>query len=115
MPGTPRFRMPAFSMRDLGQRVAEILLVVVVDRGDDSDRGLRDHIGGIEPAAQTDFEQQIVGGRAAKARKAAAVVISKKVIGSPRIGRFAFLEQRAELVFGDEFAAAGRSRCARGT
>ena len=49
--------------------------------------GLIDHIGGIQPAAEPGFqEQDMSAGRSAKARKAAAVVISKKVMGWPSIG-----------------------------
>jgi hypothetical protein len=48
-------------MRNQGERVAEILLMVEIDLGDDARRGLRNDIGGIEPAAEADFEQQIVG------------------------------------------------------
>ena len=46
---------------DQGQRVAQILLVVVVDGGDDRECRLVDDIGCVEPAAQAHFQQQIVG------------------------------------------------------
>ena len=43
---------------DRSQRVAEELGVVHADRRDDSGERLLDDIGGIEPAAKADFEQQ---------------------------------------------------------
>jgi hypothetical protein len=47
-----------------------------------------DDVGGVEAAAQAGLEQEPVGPRRlAKARKAAAVVISKKVIGCPALAR----------------------------
>ena len=44
---------------DLGERLAEVLLVVERDGGDDSSDG-GDDVGGIEPPAETGFEQDDV-------------------------------------------------------
>ena len=49
----------------------------------DGGGGLVDDVGGVEAAAEADFEQQHVGGLSEKRRRAAAVVISNTVIGSP--------------------------------
>ena len=46
---------------DRGQRVAEEFHVVHADRRDHARERRLDHIGGIEPAAEADFEQQHVG------------------------------------------------------
>ena len=101
--GRPRLRMPAFSRGDAAERVAEILwwsmsmVVMTVSAR------LLDDVGRVEPAAETDFEDQKSAGVRLKARKAAAVVISKKVIGSPALAA-SHLEQRREIVFGDQLA-----------
>src|SRR5436190_145359 len=65
-PRYERLQYAGFLTCDLGQRVAQILLVIIVDGGDDADRGLQDHIGGIEPAAKAHFEDEIVRRRACK-------------------------------------------------
>ena len=79
--------------RDLRKRVAEKGDMVDRDRGDRGKRGLRHDIGGVEPSAQSGLEQQIVGGVSAKARKAAAVVISNSVISSPPLAASARARQ----------------------
>ena len=50
-----------FFARNGGQRVAQILLVIIINGRDDAHLGLRDHIGGIQPAAQSYFKKQIIG------------------------------------------------------
>jgi hypothetical protein len=68
---------PGLFAGDPGQRVAEELLVVHVDRRDDREaRGVH-HVGRVEPPAKPDLQKGHVGGVSAKATKAAAVVISK--------------------------------------
>jgi hypothetical protein len=62
---------------DLGERVAEELLMVHVDRRDDREARGVDDVGRVEPPAEPDLQQCHVGGVSAKAAKAAAVVISK--------------------------------------
>ena len=46
---------------DLGQGVAEVLLVVDGDRGDDGEARPVDDVGGVEAAAEPDLEQREVG------------------------------------------------------
>jgi hypothetical protein len=69
--------MPGLLGGDLGERVAEELLMVHVDRRDDREARAVDHVGRVEPPAEADLQQRHVGGVSAKATKAAAVVISK--------------------------------------
>ena len=59
----PRFRMPALFDGDLGDGVAEEVLVVEVDRRDDGAERVVDDVGGVEIAAHADLEQQVVGRR----------------------------------------------------
>ena len=47
---------------DLFDRVAEKLHVIHRDRRHDARERTVNHIGGVEPPAEADFEQQIVGG-----------------------------------------------------
>ena len=61
MAGVPRLRMPAFSCRDLLQRVAQKIGVVDGDAGDDGGERMVDHIGRVQPPAETDFQQQNIG------------------------------------------------------
>ena len=77
MHGTPGFRMPAFSPAIAASVLPrnetwsmEIGVIAVGQR-------LLDDIGRVEPAAKPGLQQQQIGGVSAKARKAAAVVISK--------------------------------------
>ncbi len=55
--------------RDQGQRVAQILLVVVVDGGNHRDSRVGDDIGCVQPAAQSNLQQEIVGRNAAEGEK----------------------------------------------
>jgi hypothetical protein len=47
--------------RDGGERVAEKLHVIHAERRDDACKRRLDHIGGIEPPAEPDFEQEHIG------------------------------------------------------
>ena len=74
--------------------------------------GLLDDVGGVEPAAEPDFEQQQYRRDGAENRRnAAAVSISNTVIGCVAVLGFAFGQARGELVVLDELAAAGMRRC----
>ena len=53
-------------IRDFIDRRAEELGMIDRDRRDDRGRRARDDIGGIVPAAETDFQQQIIGGMLAE-------------------------------------------------
>ena len=55
--GTPGLRMPAFSRRDRGERVAELVGVLELDGGDAGDRG-RHRVGRVQPAAEADLEHR---------------------------------------------------------
>ncbi len=68
--GTPRLRMPAFSAAIFAERVAEMLGMIERDRRDHGGERALDHVGGIEPAAEPDFEQQHVGRMAREQQEA---------------------------------------------
>ena len=57
--------MPGLLGRDRRQRVAELRLVIEVDRGDGRGDG-RDDVGGVEAAAEPDFEHGDVDARVAE-------------------------------------------------
>ena len=59
--GTPGLRMPAFSRGDLGERGAQLVGMIHGDRRDDAERGARDDVGGVEPAAEADLQDQRIG------------------------------------------------------
>ena len=56
-------RNGGFLRGDLGQGVAEEMLVVDPDAGDPADDGDDDDVGRVEPAAEPDLEHHRVGGR----------------------------------------------------
>jgi hypothetical protein len=79
--------------RDQRQRVAQILLVIVVDRRDHGEHGLHD-VGRIEPAAESDFADQRVDGRVVKEQK------SHRGDGL-EVGRMRIQDARLDQLFGD--------------
>ena len=54
--------MPAFSPAIVVRVGPEKLGVIQADRRDHARQRLIDHVGGIQPAAETDFQQHHVGG-----------------------------------------------------
>ena len=59
--GLPRLRMPAFSRAMPASDESEKLDMVDRDRRDDRAKGMIDDVGGVEPPAEADLEQQVVG------------------------------------------------------
>ena len=59
--GTPAFRMPAFSLRDQRDAVAEPIGMIHGDRRDNRQRWPRDYVGRIESAAESYLEDHGVG------------------------------------------------------
>ena len=47
-------------MGNLGQGFAQVLLVVIINCGDDRDFDLLRHVGGVKPAAEPHFQHQII-------------------------------------------------------
>ncbi len=85
------------------------------DRRDDAGGRRVDHVGGVEAGRRGPTSSSSTSaGVARTGRNAAAVVISKKVIGSPRIGALAALEarRRAASSVDERRRPAG---CARGS
>ena len=64
--GTPCLAMPAFSAAMSGRFGTEKLLMIEREVGDAGDERAFDHVGRIQPAAQTDFQDAGVGGRTRK-------------------------------------------------
>jgi hypothetical protein len=100
MAGTPDLS------RDLLQRVAEKFQVI---HGDGRDRGGQrplDHVGGVETAAQADFEQSHIGRVAREQDEGGRRFDLEHGDRRVAIGALAFGQHRSELVIGDERAAA---------
>ena len=72
------------------------------DRRDHAGKRMTDHIGGIEPAAETHFQQQHVGGMARKQQQTGGGGDLEDGDGRPGIGLFAFFQCRRELVVRNE-------------
>ena len=70
--------------RDGLDGVAEKGAVIERNRGQHGRKRRIDHVRGVEPSAEACFQKHDIGWISENARKAAAVVISKNVIGSPR-------------------------------
>ena len=104
MAGTPFFRMPAFSWAMAVSVFAEILLVIIVNGGDDGERRLGNDIGCIEPAAEAHFKNEIVGRGSREGEKRRRRGDFEKGDGRVAIGGFAFLQQGRQLLLGDGFA-----------
>ena len=66
--------------------------------------GARDHIGGVETAAQADFEQQIIGRGPAEEQEGGRGGDLEHGDRLPRIDTLAFVERRLEPRVVDEFA-----------
>ena len=107
--GTPRLRMPAFS--------AAIFSIVSPRNSTWSIEtgvitlasGSLDHVGGIEPAAEPDFEQQHVGGMPREQQKRRRRLDLEHGDRRVAIGALAFVERVGKLVVADQLAAARRA------
>ena len=95
---------------DRGQRVAEKFGVIHADRRDDGRQRRLDHIGGIEPAAETDFEQHDIGRmpREQTERRGGLDLEDRDRLAF--VGALAMFERAAQLVVVHQHAA---SRCGR--
>ena len=72
-----------FLGRNLGERLAKILLMVEADAGDAGDERAGDDVGRVEPAAKPDLEDAASARVREKASRAAAVATSKKLGSIP--------------------------------
>jgi hypothetical protein len=100
--GTPGFRIPAFS-KAISSMVPPRNWTCR-NRRDRGHAGLRDHVGRIEPAAESGFEQQDVGRLAREAEEGGRGGDLEIGDRGPAVGRLASLEQRGQVGFGDRAA-----------
>ena len=82
---------------DLGERVAEIGLVVEPEAGDGGDERAVDHVGCVEAAAEPDFEDQRVGGAAREGQEGGGGGDFEEARFHPVGGVDHFAEERGEL------------------
>ena len=101
---------PRLLRRDLGESVAEVLGMVERDRGDHASPAGARYVGGIEPAAQADLEQQRVGRMAREQQEGGGGRDLEHGDRRAGIGALAFLEHGAELLVGGQPSAAGGRR-----
>ncbi len=101
----PRFEDAGLFGGDLFDGVAEKFAVIERQPRDDARQRTLDDIGGVEPAAQSDFQQQHIGGMAREQQKCRGGLDLE--YGNRRIAvfRLAFGKRRRKLVIADEFAA----------
>ena len=66
-----------------------------------------DHVGGVEPAAEADFEQQHVGGMAREQQEAGGGLDLEHGDRRVAVRLFAFLQRRRQVGVGHQHAAAG--------
>ena len=109
--------MPAFSAAIFVERVAEEFHVIDRHRRDDAGQRLVDHVGGVEPAAEADFEQQHIGRmprEQQEGRRGRDLEHGDRRAG---VGALAFLQRRRQLVVGDQRSrrAAKRKRSLKRT
>ena len=95
---------------DRRQRVAEKFGVVHADRRDHGRQRRLDHIGGVEPAAETDFQQHHIGRmlrEQAECRRGFDFEDGDRRAG---IGPLAMFQHRAQFIVADQRAAASSGR-----
>ena len=78
--------------------------------GDDAGERLLDHVGGIEPAAEPDFEQQNVGRMTGEQQKGRRGLDFEHGDRGIAVLGFALGQRGGEFVVADELAAARRGR-----
>ena len=88
---------------DLGHGVAEKLLMIQRDGGDDRQAG-RHHIGGVQTSAETHLEQGPVGRGAGKGQKGGAGGDFEKRDAVRAVGLHAFIQQGGQRRFADQRA-----------
>ena len=79
--------------------------MVHADRRDHARKRRLDHIGGIEPAAESDFEQQHVGRMFCEQQEAGRGLRLEEGEWLARIDLFAMLQRRLQFVVTDQHAA----------
>ena len=104
--GTPRLRMPAFSAAICFDGVAEEIAMIDRHRRDDAHKRTLDHIGGVEPAAEPDFEKQNVGGMAREQKKRRGGLDLEHRDRRVAVPGFAFGQRLGQRGIVDELAAA---------
>ena len=102
--GHPALQDAGLFARDLGQRVAQELFVIVRHGRDDRQRRARDHVGRIEPPAKPDLEQRVIRRhpRHRQQRGAGGDLEIGDVVAT--IGGIAFVQNRAQIGFRDQLA-----------
>ena len=89
------------------QRVAEKFGVIHADRRDHGRQRRVDHVGGVEPPAETDFQQHHVGRMLREQAERRRGFDFEKRDRRAGIGLLAMFQRRAQLVIADQRAAAG--------
>ena len=98
------FDDPGLFTRDFGQRIAQILLMVDGYRGDNRQRRVIHHVGGVQPPTKPDLQQDIIGlhpGKGQKCRRRGN--LKKRDVVRP-IGLHAFIQQGGQSRFGNQCA-----------
>ncbi len=95
---------PRFFPGDFGQGCSEILLVIVVDSGDDGQRGTLDDVCRIQTPPQTDFQQKVVRRLPAKCHEGRCRRDLEKRYGLACIGSFTSFQSFSQFGLGNEFA-----------
>src|SRR6185503_21335018 len=88
--------------RDLGERIAEELHVIERDRHYDGGQRRRDHVGGVELAAEAGLQQQNVGLHARKREEGGDRGDLEKGDGVAAVGALAFLDQLDQRLLLDQ-------------
>ena len=94
---------------DRGDRVAEKIAMIERHARDDARERTLDHVGGVEPAAEPDFEQQHIGRMAREQQKGRRRLHLEHGDRRAAVLGFALGQRIGEFVVADELAAA---RCA---
>ena len=92
---------------DLFDGVAEKLAVIERHAGDDAGERAFDHVGGVEPAAEADFEQHDVGRMAREQQERRGRLDLEHRDRRIAVRRFAVCERGGEFGVVDQTAAAG--------
>ena len=105
--GTLRLMMAAFSPAIVVSVSPEKFGVIHADRRDHGRQRRLDHVGGIQPPAEADFQQHHVGRMLREQTKRRRGLNLEKGDGRAGIGPLAMLQRRAQFFIADQRAAAG--------
>ena len=97
------FQDACLFMGDGGQRVSKILLVIIINGGDDRKCGLCNYICCIEPAAQTHFKNEIIGRGSGESQKCGGGCDFKECNWRIAIGNFTFFQQSRQFLLSNCF------------